>query len=256
MATVTIRIDDNTRDELEEIARTRGVTLSDLLRSQIDGLLGRDIELRGGEAPHTLSDQQRLLLVQQHEILAMLHAEDKDENGEEYDYEAQHHHEMAEVLREGYAGEYGNVFAGVYPEMSRSECGLVWDILDMFTYLQVSIDRLPAEDRSALGSESERWLRFGGFDLNDSREGRMLSYTQYLVDHDRWEPIKPLLEEIGDRGNSHHRRLAMYQRMLAVYTPIFDQLVKGARGYSIEDRLLALDDLRQVAEACEWPGNR
>ena len=32
MATITIRTDDGTRDELEKIAETQGVTLSDLLR--------------------------------------------------------------------------------------------------------------------------------------------------------------------------------------------------------------------------------
>jgi hypothetical protein len=45
MATVTIRLDDNAREELEEMARTRGVTLSVLLCDQIDALLGRDVPM-------------------------------------------------------------------------------------------------------------------------------------------------------------------------------------------------------------------
>ena len=211
MATVTIRLDDDTREELEEIARTRGVTLSVLLRDQIDALLGRHVPIRD-DVPHALSFQQRLMLAQQHEILALLHADDE--------YESRHHHMIAEVLREGYAGEYDTVFGAMQPEMSRSECKLVWDILDMFRMLSASIDRLSADDRAALGDDNEDRLRFGGFDLNDSREGRLLGYVRHLVDTDRWTEIKPRLAEIGDNGNSHSRRLPSYERMLAVYMPI------------------------------------
>jgi predicted transcriptional regulator len=41
MATLTIRLDDEARDALEELARTNGVNLSALLREQVDVLLGR-----------------------------------------------------------------------------------------------------------------------------------------------------------------------------------------------------------------------
>jgi uncharacterized protein len=129
MATVTIRLDNEKREELEEIARTRGVTLSVLLRDQIDTLLGRHVPMRD-DVPHTPSFQQRQMLAQQHEILALLHADDE--------YESRHHHTMAEVLREGYAGEYDTVFGAIQPEMPRSECKLLWDILDMFRMLTAS----------------------------------------------------------------------------------------------------------------------
>jgi uncharacterized protein len=247
MATVTIRIDDDTREDLEEIAHTRGVTLSDLLRDQIDDLLGRGVPMRD-DVPHALSPQQRLLLAQHHEILALLHADD--------DYESHHHRDMAEVLREGYAGEYGEVFAGIYSEVSRSECKLLWDILQMFRMLEVSIDRLSADDRTALGEDCERRLRFAGFDLNDSRECRMLTYVRYLVDRRRWTEIKPRLAEIGDEGNSHSPRLATYERMLDAYTPIFDLIAQGTRGYSRDDQMLSLDDLMQVAKAWVHPSRR
>ena len=247
MATITIRTDDGTRDELEEIAQTQGVTLSDLLRGQINDLLGRGVPMRD-DVPHALSPQQRLLLAQHHEILALLHADD--------DYESLHHRDMAKVLREGYAGEYGEIFAGIYSEVSRSECKLVWDILDMFRMLEASIDRLSADDRTALGEDSERRLRFAGFDLNDSRECRMLTYVRYLVGRDRWKEIKPRLAEIGDDGNSHSPRIAAYERMLGVYAPIYEQITRGIRGYAFEDRLLTADDLVQVAGEWVHPSNR
>jgi len=245
MATVTIRLDDDTREDLEEVARTRGITLSDLLRDQIDALLGRHVPIRD-DVPHTLSFRQRQLLAQQNEILALLHADDE--------YESRHYHTMAEVLREGYAGEYDTVFGGVQPEMSRSECKLLWDILDMFCVLSASIDRLSADDRAALGNENEDRLRFGGFDLNDSREGRLLSYVRHLVGTDRWTEIKPRLADIGDNGNSHSRRLPTYERMLAVYMPIHQDSARGQRGHSMDAWLLTVDELKQIAEAWAWRG--
>lgn len=246
MATVTIRINDDTRDELEKIAQTQGVTLSDLLRGQINDLLGRGVPMRD-DVPHALSPQQRLLLAQQHDILGILSADD---------YDSQHHRQMAEVLRQGFAGEYGELFAGIYPEMSRSECRLVWDILDMFYILKASIGRLPADERATLGEDIERRLEFAGFDLNDAGEGRMLGYVRYLVAHDRWTEMKTRLAEIGDDGNSHSPRIAAYERMLEVYMPIYEQIKKGIRGYAFEDRLLTADDLVQVAGEWVHPSNR
>jgi len=245
MATVTIRLDDNTREELEEIARTRGVTLSVLLRDQIDALLGRDVPMPD-DVPHALSFQQRQTLAHQHEILALLRANDE--------YESQYHHTMVEVLREGYAGEYDRVFGAMPPEMSRSECKLLWDILDMFRVLSASIDRLSQDDRAALGDDNEDRLQFRGFDLNDSREGRLLGYVHHLVGTDRWTEIKPRLAEIGDNGNSHSPRLASYERMLAVYMPVHEDSTRGKRGHSIDAWLLTVDELKQVAEAWAWPG--
>lgn len=245
MATVTIRLDDDTREELEEIAHTRDATLSDLLRDQINVLLGRHVEMRN-DVPHALSFLQRQLLAQQYEILAKLHEADE--------YVSAHHRKTAEVLREGYAGEYDRVFGAIQQEMSRSECKLVWDILDMFRILSASVDRLPPNDRAALGDDNERRLRFGGFDLNDSREGRLLGYVHHLVATDRWEEITPRLVDIGDNGNSHSRRLPAYERMLAAYMPIEEDRASSKRGHSIDAELLTVDELKQVAEAWAWPG--
>jgi uncharacterized protein len=239
VATVTIRIDDDTRDDLEEIARTRGLTLSDLLRGQIDDLLGRDVPMRDA-VPHALSCPQRHVLAQQHEVLALLHADDEHESG--------HHRAMATVLSEGYAGEYGDVFVDMRSEIARSECKLLWDILDMFRVLGASIDRLSADDHGVLGSDNEHRLRFDGFDRNDMRERRLLGYVHYLVGRGRWAELKTRLAEIGDNGNSHSARLPSYQRMLAAYTPIYEQAAKGARGYAPDSESLSVDELKRLAE--------
>jgi hypothetical protein len=91
----------------------------------------------------------------------------------------------------------------------------------------------------------------GGFDRNDSRECRLLGYVHYLVGRGRWAEIKPRLAEIGDSGNSHSRRLPSYERMLAAYTPIYEQVAKGARGYAADAGLLSVDELKRVAGAWE-----
>jgi uncharacterized protein YfbU (UPF0304 family) len=154
---------------------------------------------------------------------------------------------MATVLREGYAGEYGDVFADMRSEIARSECKLLWDILDMFRVLGASIDRLSADDHGALGSANEDPLRFGGFDRNDPRECRLLGYVHFLVGRGRWAELKPRLAAIGDNGNSHAPLLPSYQRMLAAYTPIYGQTAKGARGYAADAGLLTVDELRRIA---------
>ena len=247
MATVTIRLDDETREDLEELAKTNGVTLSTMLRDQIDTALGREVKMqKRSDVPHSLSMQQRRILAQQHEILALLHVDDE--------YEAKYHHNMAEVLHKGYAGEYDSVFAAVQPELSRSECSLVWDILDMGSTLESSIDRLSDDDLKALGADDERRLRFGGFDLNDSLEGRLLYYVRYLVRTERWPIIGERLRMIGDDGNSHHPCLPSYQRMLAAYSPILEART-AQRGFSPDAWLLNLGELRQVAEAWAWPAS-
>ena len=244
MAQLTIRLDDETRDDLEELARANGVTLSVLMRDQIDGLLGREIKMRRSDVPHSLSKQQRLLLAQQHDILSLLNADDEDES--------QHHRNLAEVLNEGYAGEYDSVFAAVQPELTRTECGLVWDILDMFQILGASLNELSDSDRESLGSEYADRLRFSGFDLNDSLEGRLLSYVRYLIRTDRWKEVEGRLREVGDNGNSHRPCLPTYERMLAAYRPIIDARTAN-RGFSRDAWRLGVDELRTVAEAWAWP---
>ncbi|MFE3990053.1 YfbU family protein [Nocardia tengchongensis] len=236
MATLTLRVDEETREELEVLARTKGTTVSVLLRDQIGQLLGRDVDMRRGDVPHSLTMTERLTLSQQAKILAAL---DPDE--------ADNHLRRSEVLDEGYAGEYDDVFGAIGPELTRTECQLLWDVLDMFRVLGASINKLSQEDRDALGKDRADRLRFQGFDLNDGLEARLLSYTRYLTRTDRWEEIIPRLEEIGDDGNAHHRWLPLYQVMLEKFQPILAAR-QASRGYSRDALYFSLDELIEVAE--------
>lgn len=248
VATFTIRLEDETREELEALARTSGVTLSALLRQQMDSLLGRSVRMRErDDVPHSLSMEQRQILAQQHEILTLLYVEDNDR--------ARHHADMAEALREGYAGEYDSVFAPVQPEMSRTECGLVWDILDMFRVLGASVDRLTPEDRAMLDDDIESRLRFAGFDSNDPLEGRLLGYVAYLIRTDRWVETSERLQEVGDGGNSHHQCLPAYVRMLETHKQILE-VRRNSQSFTLDAWRFSVAELRRVAEEWVHPDNR
>lgn len=241
MATLTIRVDDSTRDDLEALAATHGTNLSALLREQIDVLLGRGVQMKREDVPRALTMTERLILARLHEVLGRL-------DDEEHEY----HQQMAEVLTAGYAGEYDRVFGEVDPELSRSDCALVWEILDMFRILRASLSALDAGQRASLGADTEDRLRFMGFDLNDSLEGRLLYYVRHLVSTDRWSEIRPRLKEIGDDGDAHHPCLPSYQRMLDAYEPILS-VRRADRGHGVGAYHLGVPELRAVAEAWAYP---
>jgi uncharacterized protein YfbU (UPF0304 family) len=239
MATMTIRLDDRTREDLDAVAGVRGVTVSDLLRAAIDVVLGRDLDRVVGDAPLSLSPVQRRMLTMQHQILSRLNAD-----------EADHHHKMVEVLERGFTGEYASVFESIRPELSHQECALVWDLLEMFRQLRFSLGRLDTAERAALGDE--RTLIFRGFDFNDSREARLASYARYLVvTNGQWEELGECFDDEHERGNSHMPVLAAYQRMLDAFTPIWENKIhaasRGGRDYALSAKQLV------AVAAAAWP---
>src|SRR5690606_38674974 len=89
-----------------------------------------------------LTTVERLLLAQQHRILAKLVTNDHDQ---------QHHDRLAEALEQGFVSEYDELFATIEPELSAAECRFVMDVLDMFTVTEHSLAALPPADRAQLG---------------------------------------------------------------------------------------------------------
>src|SRR5260370_40972808 len=67
MPTITLRVDDQTKDDLDALARSRGTTITDLLRPLVDELTGRATE-RPGAHPVHLSPVERRILSLPHEI--------------------------------------------------------------------------------------------------------------------------------------------------------------------------------------------
>jgi len=244
MPTITLRIDEQKRSELEALARGRGETLSDLIRAAIDDVvLGREGDrspIRTG--PPSLTLVERSLLATQHRMMARM---------EDVDYESENHRSMAEILENGFSGEYDTLFANFDPELSRSECRLLWDLLDMFRVVEASLSRLDDEQKKEVGDHAEHALSFRGFDGNDALEGRLARYTRFLVDQGRWTEQAKVLKHDG--GNSHTPMLETYQRMLVAFDPIWSKRTSDySRGS--EDRFhLELEDLKAVYAAWLYP---
>ncbi|MGW4340793.1 YfbU family protein [Rhodococcus koreensis] len=237
MASITIRVSEETRTQLEALANARSQTVSDLLRVTIDQELGSGTRFAALDVPSFLAPAERLMLAQQREILAALTADAHERQGHEL---------AAEALRNGFAGEYSRVFGYLEPELDLNQCQLVWDILDMFRVLESSIENFTEDEVAELGNHA-RWAQFSGFDVSDPIEGRMLGYLQHLIDTDRWTEIRPRLAEIGDNGNSHSRHLPAYERMVAVFKPIWTDVIRrqgNGSGY-----FLTAQQVRQVTDA-------
>jgi uncharacterized protein YfbU (UPF0304 family) len=248
MATLTLRVDDAVRDELDRAARARGTTISDLLRSAINDLLGfEDAGAQDREnsvvVPRTLDVVQRRMFAMMHEMLGKL-ADDEDDK--------EYHQRHAEVMTEGFAGEYYAEFGFMSAELTPAECSRLNDILEMFRVLEFSLSQLSPADRERLGHDADHVLIFDGFDLQKPAESRLLSYAKHMVkDEDNWAEFRERLTT-GERGNTHSSRLARYLRMHRAYTAIRDKNISG-RGHRRDDYLFDVDDLSSMIEAAWHP---
>jgi hypothetical protein len=95
-------------------------------------------------------------------------------------------------------------------------------------------------------------LEFRGFDHNDGLEGHMASYVEHLMSDGRWAELRSQLKH-NDDGNSHHRVLDTYMRMLAEHRRIMGS---RGRGFRRDDYLLSIDELEQIAAARVHPSHR
>lgn len=247
MATVTLRLADQTRDELEQLARGRNSTVSDILREAIDGLLGRDIGLPRTDVPRSLNMVQRRTLALQHEILARL------EPGED---EREAHRRSVRILNGGFTTEYATEFFATNAEISPADCTLVMDLLDMFTVLQVALDKLEDGALAKVGDHARALLEFSGFDYQNRRESRLADFAGHLIADGRWNI---LAHHFGDEcrcPNSHMPRLERYRRTLLAYnTVIGDRTASGGiRGR--DTHLLDAEDLKKILVATLDPDAR
>ena len=233
MVTISVRVDDELRGDLEEIARAQGASVSEIIRQAIETRLGRDDrDDRNSPAPRSMSTPDRHMLALLHQILGRLDPDEADYHGSRID-----------VFNRGFAAEYGSEFGMVEDELTHSDCKLVWDILDMFSVIQASVAKLGIEQAA---------LTFFGFDANDDLEGQMLAYAQYLVTSRRWTSLAHRFDEEAERGNSHMPRLAVYRRMLEVYRPIWQRIMStNGRG---EDRYVLNEaELAELVDASRYP---
>jgi uncharacterized protein YfbU (UPF0304 family) len=251
MAVLNIRVEDRIRDQLKELADAEGATLSeyvrDLVMAAVVPVYEREVEHGDEPAPETMRIADRQVLSLLHRILARV----LPEGANDVDGDAEYQLERAQVIESGFTEEYWREVAGFRTELSKRDCGRVLDILSMFRAITFSIKRLE-EQGSTVADELSHGLEFRGFDHNDGLESHMASYVEFLVDEDHWTELQPQLER-NDDGNSHHRTLGTYLRMLAEYRRIMDT---RDRGFHRDDYLLSMDELEQIAAARTHPSHR
>lgn len=249
MAVLNIRVEERIRDQLKELADAQGITLSEYVRDLVMAAVVPVYEppVKHGDepAPKTMRIADRQVLSLLHKILARVLPEDAADD------DAACHLERARVIERGFTGEYWQEVAGFHTELSKRDCDRVLDILSMFRAITFSIRRLE-EQGSTVGEQLTRQLEFRGFDHNDGLERHMASYVEFLVDEDHWSELQPQLKR-NDGGNSHHRTLDIYLRMLAEYRRIMDG---RRRGFNPDDYLFSMEELEQIAAARTHPSHR
>jgi uncharacterized protein YfbU (UPF0304 family) len=128
-----------------------------------------------------LSDVERRILINQSRILAAL-----------YPLETTEFERTIEILSEGYHEDWPDVvFRGLKVPLLREEMNFVYQVLNMYDWLQKSYYSLTLEEKLQL---KERALVFPGFEVGS--EGQHLAYARFLLENfDRFsftEVVKPL----------------------------------------------------------------
>lgn len=251
MAVLNIRVDDQIRDELKDMADAEGVTVSEYVRDLVTAALvpGYEHDEDHGDlpAPETMRIADRQVLSLLHRILARVLPKDNDDVDGDKDYQLA----RARVIEAGYTGEYWREVAGFNRELSKRDCGRVLDILDMFRIITFSIRRLE-KDRTTVDEELKYKLEFRGFDGNDGLENHLAHYVEFLMSDGRWAELHDQWNS-NDGGNSHSLMLDTYMRMVAEHRRI---KASRDRGFHREDYLLSLDELQQIADARVHPTRR
>lgn len=236
MATVTIRLSDETRDRIAEAAQEQGVQMSDYIRGALELHLSmepsEDLGVDRPDREISLSPYERKVLQLLHRNLLATQGGLDAEDGSYYSHEAEVR--SLKVLENGYVGEYDREFVDISEQTSQAECALVWDIFDMFRVIQASVRKLGEDGWSQIQVKAaDRYGTFRGFDFNDSVEVRLADYAKYLIKTDRWTELEGAFSRENDGGNSHRRMLPTYRAMLKVFKPTWRQAIRGGlgRGY-------------------------
>lgn len=253
---MTIRLEDDVHANLTAVARAEGVTLSDLARRTLGEVLKQERPLDDGAVtgyapvPATMTTVQRQQLALLHRILGRL----VDGTGDDGDLDYQL--EQAKIIEHGYVAQYDEIFYSIQAELPRRDAGLVVDILEMFHFLEWSYGQLSDAEREELGSSVARTVVFRGFDFNNRREGRLAGYAQHLIDQGKWESQAKYFDNNNDRGNSHFPTLALYERMLEEFNPIWREKTRSHSRKERSSYNLTASEIMRVADAAVHPDNR
>lgn len=232
MPTISLRITDEQKEKLDAMVGQSGVTQSSIVSNALNRVLGiGSPDNPTYPAPYTLSNTARLICVNQCRILKELKADG-----------AKQYEEFENILLNGFALEYYEVFSELHEELSYVNCSEVLDILRMFQVLKVSYEKLSYEEQQGL---DRRRIAFQGFDYNNHLESGMARYAEYLLTQERFQELEHDVVEYSDDGNSHFPMLAMYQRMLHCYETILRQKDLAVAG----GLMLSLQEIKEVVAA-------
>ena len=198
MATVSFRIDDELKERLDYLAGRRGLNISHLFRQAIVDQVN-DLEGVNERTNLSFSLKERLALANQYEILA---------NTTKNKHQAEQYRRYAEALQEGFEFHYRDLFDMFSDVMSREDCIEVFDILEMFSDLLYSYDRLT--DKAGIDAHG---IRFPGFD--GQHEAQRWRYIRFIFADGKFSTVHESAP--GHDFNSHMPVLDIYRRMLVVW---------------------------------------
>jgi len=228
-------VSDDLKSRLDVLAQESESTLSAVIVEALNSITGLGRKDYSEEtAPYTINNASRLILRNTELLLAYC--------SELNEGERESHAKNVEILEGGYTCEYHRVFSALRPEISSARCNELFDILDMFRVLRASYDKLTVDERIEV---DERVISFRGFDYSDDEESALPDYVEFLFDDDRYTELIEPLARFSDCGNSHHRNLDVYRRMLRCFTKLW-------RKHLIDFDLLSLDEIKQVASAARY----
>src|SRR5665648_580759 len=127
----------------------------DARQAIIDSAMGGKLEL---------SKKDRVLFINQYEILKVLDADNAD-----------HYEELIEILTNGYAIFFSKLDEWVFDEMDVSQGRLVLDTLDMYRAVANHFRENPGSP-----SAQHDWATFRGFDGNEETE--YMSFACFLIE--------------------------------------------------------------------------
>lgn len=216
MATVSFRISDELKRELDELSAEKGYHLSKLFRKAIEEL--RDAMRHGPDGgAFDLSLKDRLMLANQYRILEML---DREHAGQ--------HAAHREILTGAMETHYVTLLDDFSNDLNIDVSWDVMDILAMFALLRLSYDHL-----GGVASVDGQEIEFSGF--HPQFESEMLSFAQFYVGK---LGRHPWLSEAGNSGlESAVPMLDIYRRMLMTWKSI---------GMS---KVLSADEIHQIVSA-------
>lgn len=193
MVGISIRLEDQLKERLDEVAAKQNTSISEIIRDALEEKL--KIADRKHESTSSLpSRNERLMLSNQYEILSILDPES-----------AASHRKKKKIIQDGYSLNYGWMTNYIEPEVSKKTCVEVLRILDMYSALGDSLYRLDNKD-----GISEEDVSFSGFDGNNETD--LMAYAKFLIFDEG--KFSDLLDVSGFALNSHFPIMNSYRKCL------------------------------------------